>query len=220
VTTRKHNKRIYITEASQVSETLVENDFHFFYQHAERKVVLKSAGMFSNQEEHVPPVLVVQVMDSDAITADDFLGSLSLNLNSMPRGAKMARQADVSLLKRVKKVNLFSINSIRGWWPLKILDHKTGTDMPAGVIDLEMTLLPKEKAVYMPVGLGREGPHPLPLPKRPETSFNVYMNPLLTLKTFMRNRGYKSLFITASVAMFLILLLSAVTNVPRILLEK
>lgn len=33
-----------------------------------------------------------------------------------------------------------------------------------GSIDLEMTLLPRDRAVLMPVGLGREPPAPLPEP--------------------------------------------------------
>lgn len=32
------------------------------------------------------------------------------------------------------------------------------------MIDLELTLLPKEKAILMPVGLGREPPAALPEP--------------------------------------------------------
>ncbi|XP_028159554.1 otoferlin-like, partial [Ostrinia furnacalis] len=151
--------------------------FNFQYQHVERKIVVKEKGPFTEYEERVPPVLVVQVMDSEAVLADDFLGTLTLDLNALPRGEKLARQCTLEAMEKAKKMNLFSMRSIRCWWPLWTIDSNTDKKTLAGVIDIEMTLLPKEKAVLMPVGLGRSSPNPLPEPKRPSLS-SIIMNKL------------------------------------------
>lgn len=37
-------------------------------------MVRKEKGPFTKVEEHFPPIFVVQVLDSDAQTPDDFLG--------------------------------------------------------------------------------------------------------------------------------------------------
>lgn len=37
-------------------------------------MVRKEKGPFTEVEEHFPPIFVVQVLDSDAQTPDDFLG--------------------------------------------------------------------------------------------------------------------------------------------------
>ncbi|KAL0851779.1 hypothetical protein ABMA28_000089 [Loxostege sticticalis] len=140
--------------------------FSFQYQHVERKIVVKEKGPFTEYEERVPPILVVQVMDTDAVLTDDFLGTLTLDLNALPRGEKLARQCTLEAMDKAKRLNLFTMRSIRCWWPLWTVDLKTEKK---GVIDIEMTLLPKEKAVLMPVGLGRNSPNPLPEPNADES---------------------------------------------------
>ncbi|XP_073956437.1 otoferlin-like isoform X2 [Choristoneura fumiferana] len=149
--------------------------FHFHYQHAERKLVLQEKGPFTEVEEHFPPILIVQVQDS-AASPDEFLGTLMLDLTSMPRGAKIARHCTPAILER-RKINLFVVRTVRAWWPLKTLDRSTGNYHPDGMIDLELTLLPKEKAVLMPVGVGREAPTPLPDPKRPKPAAQKKTDP-------------------------------------------
>lgn len=43
----------------------------------------------------------------------------------MPRGAKSPRFAKSNDFNHVRKVSLFTIQSLRGWWPLKFLDSTT-----------------------------------------------------------------------------------------------
>lgn len=40
------------------------------------KLVRKEKGPFTEVEEHMPPIFVVQVLDSDSPSQDDFLGML------------------------------------------------------------------------------------------------------------------------------------------------
>lgn len=46
-----------------------------------------------------------------------------------------------------------------------------------GVIDMELTLLPKDKAITMPVGIGRNPPCPLPEPRFVFHAYSVYVVP-------------------------------------------
>uniref|UniRef100_A0A2A4JU35 C2 domain-containing protein n=1 Tax=Heliothis virescens TaxID=7102 RepID=A0A2A4JU35_HELVI len=138
--------------------------FHFQYHQAEKKLVRKEKGPFTEVEEHMAPIFVVQVLDSDAASQDDFLASVSFNLNSMSRGVKQPYKCNAEEIEKNKKINLFSVTTIRAWWPLVYTNRNTGLTSAAGTIDLEMSLLPKEKALMMPVGLGREPPAPLPDP--------------------------------------------------------
>ncbi|XP_069364926.1 otoferlin-like [Maniola hyperantus] len=142
--------------------------FNFQYQPAVRKLVLKEKGIFTEYEESIPPILIVQLMDNEATCADDYIGNfpglLMLNLNAIPRGAKKIEDCTLDILKNLKKINLFSTRSLRAWWPLSTIDQASGTSFLAGTIDLEITLLLQENATLMPVGIGREPPFPLPGP--------------------------------------------------------
>ncbi|XP_013147939.1 PREDICTED: otoferlin, partial [Papilio polytes] len=133
--------------------------FNFQYQHAEGKLVIKEKGPFNEVEERIPPVLIVHVLDGEMTTSDDFLGnelgSLHLNLNCMPRGVNLAQMCTLDTMDKGKKISLFSLHTLRAWWPLKLIDRNTGNDKPAGSIELELTLLPKETAILMPLGIGR-----------------------------------------------------------------
>ncbi|XP_035437997.2 otoferlin isoform X3 [Spodoptera frugiperda] len=144
--------------------------FHFQFHHAEKKLVRKEKGPFTEVEEHMTPIFVVQVLDSDALSQDDFLASVSFNLNSMTKGMKQPNKCVLEEWDKNKKINLFTTTTIRGWWPLVYTNRNTGMTIAAGSIDLEMTLLPRDRAVLMPVGLGREPPAPLPEPTRSESS--------------------------------------------------
>ncbi|PZC81246.1 otoferlin [Helicoverpa armigera] len=155
--------------------------FHFQYHQAEKKLVRKEKGPFTEVEEHMTPIFVVQVLDSDAASQDDFLASVSFNLNSMSRGVKQPYKCNQEELDKNKKINLFTTVAIRAWWPLVYTNRNTGMTSAAGAIDLEMSLLPKEKALLMPVGLGREPPAPLPDPARAVSS----NNPMKFVKSLM-----------------------------------
>ncbi|RVE52196.1 hypothetical protein evm_003115 [Chilo suppressalis] len=166
--------------------------FDFQYQHVERKIVVKEKDTFTEYKEKVPPILVVQVLDTEAV-ADDFIGTVILNLNALPRGDKFPSQCNLEAVAKAKIVNLFTMRSMRGWWPLWTIDTDIERKLLAGVIDMEITLLPKEKASLMPVGLGRSSPIALPEPQRPCTT-SIFMK--FKTEELYRYRVFKILFIT------------------------
>jgi len=96
--------------------------FPITYILAEHKLVVKKApSTFDTnpEEEKIPCKLELEVWDNDALF-DDFLGSLSLELWSMPRGAKVASMCKLHLLKSdAPRINLFKIRRTRGWWPFR-----------------------------------------------------------------------------------------------------
>ncbi|XP_063634515.1 otoferlin-like [Cydia splendana] len=136
--------------------------FQFQYKHTERKLVLQDKGPFTEVTELFPPILVLQVLDIDAPTLQDFIGMLTLDLSGMPRGSRLPHSARA--VTNMRKVNMFSVRNARGWWPLRMVDRNSGDYYFAGIIELEISLLPQDKALLMPVGLGRGAPVPLPDP--------------------------------------------------------
>ncbi|XP_063373993.1 otoferlin-like [Cydia amplana] len=136
--------------------------FQFQYKDTERKLVLQDKGPFTEVTELFPPILVVQVLDIDAPTLQDFIGMLTLDLSGMPRGSRTPHSAYT--VTKMRKVNMFAMRNARGWWPLRMVDRNSGNYYFAGIIELEISLLPQEKALLMPVGLGRDPPVPLPDP--------------------------------------------------------
>ncbi|XP_063547608.1 otoferlin-like [Cydia strobilella] len=136
--------------------------FQFQYKHTERKLVLHDKGPFTEVTELFPPILVIQVLAIDAPTLQDFIGMLTLDLSGMPRGSRLPHSAHA--VTNMRKVNMFSAHNARGWWPLRMVDRNSGNHYFAGIIELEISLLPQEKALLMPVGLGRDPPVPLPDP--------------------------------------------------------
>ncbi|XP_061723104.1 otoferlin-like [Cydia pomonella] len=199
--------------------------FQFQYKHTERKLVLYDKGPFTEVTELFPPILVVQVLDIDAPTLQDFIGTesvisilpsvrsykavsqkqmnlevnllvtfcyrlvertdekmqkrmLTLDLSGMPRGSRLPHSAHA--VTHMRKVNMFSVRNVRGWWPLRMVDRNSGNYYFAGIIELEIALLPQQKALLMPVGLGRDPPVPLPDPiHQPHVSRSKYHTSLV-----------------------------------------
>ena len=103
--------------------------FPFDYLAAEEKIVIsKKESMFSWDDSitKVPPRLTLQVWDADSFSKDDFLGSIMLDLNKFPRGAKTAKQCNLGMLKTdgtVPTMNLFKQKRTKGWWPMYAKDE-------------------------------------------------------------------------------------------------
>ena len=75
-------------------------------------------------ELHMAPNLMIQIWDNDKFSADDFLGTLELNLNAMPNPAKKSGQCNLKQIPDlaagrgdVKMVSIFERKRIRGFWP-------------------------------------------------------------------------------------------------------
>lgn len=181
--------------------------FQFDYLAAEEKMVIKkkeSAFSIDETEYKVPPRLNLQVWDADHFSADDFLGSLSLDLNRFPRGAKTSKKCSIDSFRAMNKMSIFKLKRTKGWWPFIAKSEKEGEEL-TGKVEAEMALLTEEEAEKSPAGKAREEPDPLPKPNRPDTAFRWFLNPFLTLRYIIWRRF--KWYIINGILLFLILVL-------------
>ncbi|KAJ6640633.1 Fer-1-like protein 6 [Pseudolycoriella hygida] len=140
--------------------------FSLLYSDAEDvMVVRKKKGFYDkfDTELKLPTNLQIQIWDNDAISSDEFLGMLSINISNIPVPVKTSANCD--LMKQTKEfINLFEVEKVRGWFPAKGI-MKNGKMGQTGKIELEMEVLLTEIAAANPVGKGREDPNALPPPK-------------------------------------------------------
>uniref|UniRef100_A0A4W3IZ26 Fer-1 like family member 6 n=1 Tax=Callorhinchus milii TaxID=7868 RepID=A0A4W3IZ26_CALMI len=181
--------------------------FPFNYIPAEKQMVIKKReSIFSldKTERKIPAVLVLQVWDFERLSSNDFLGSVELNLNGFPCGAKSAKKCDLDMLEENSKAKLISIfqqKRLKGWWPLEKMDELTGK------VEAEFHLLTEEEAEKNPVGRGRKEPEPLEKPNRPDTSFSWFMNPFKCVY-YLIWRNYKKYIITGLILLILTLFIA------------
>ena len=149
-------------------------------------MISKKESLFSWDDSitKVPPRLTLQVWDADSFSKDDFLGSIMLDLNKFPRGAKTAKQCNLEMLKTdgtVPTMNLFKQKRTKGWWPMYAKDENdelilqgryqidinitmTSTRYPPGKVEAELILMGTDEAEKSPAGHGREEPNALEKP--------------------------------------------------------
>ncbi|XP_077991096.1 otoferlin-like isoform X2 [Glandiceps talaboti] len=162
--------------------------FPFEYLNLEEKVVYwkkESEYALDKTEYKLPPRLNLQVWDADAFSANDILGSMVLDLNRFPRGAKDSKKCTLKMLKRdgsVPMVSLFKLKKTRGWWPFTRKREYDDKPKLTGKVEAELTLLLGEEADKNPAGLARKEPDPLDKPNRPNASFIFIMGPLKALR--------------------------------------
>ncbi|KAL7975894.1 hypothetical protein Chor_011809 [Crotalus horridus] len=141
-------------------------------------------------ENKVPPQLVLQIWDNDKFSFDDYLGSIHLDLNCMPKPSKSAEKCNLDLLEtRERDVSLFEQKTVKGWWPC--VAEQEGTKIIAGKLEMTLEIINEQEHDERPAGLGRDEPNMNPKledPKRPETSFLWFTSPYKTLKYILWRR--------------------------------
>lgn len=80
-------------------------------------------------EERLPCRLVMQIWDNDKFSADDFLGTLEMDLCAIPTPAKKKQNCNLEILPQFAKkapelINLFDCKRVMGLWP--VFDNETG----------------------------------------------------------------------------------------------
>ncbi|KAB0383532.1 hypothetical protein FD755_005449 [Muntiacus reevesi] len=178
--------------------------FRFDYLPMECEVsIWRRPGPFALEEAEFrqPAVLVLQVSDYDHISANDFLGSLELQLPDM-RGAWGPELCSVRLAQDGAAPRC---NFCRSWRNEEREQRAAQTGRKKrkkrkgqwgdlrGKVEAEFELLTVEEVEKRPVGKGRKEPEPLEKPDRPKTSFNWFVNPLKTFVFFIWHRYWCTL---------------------------
>lgn len=190
--------------------------FPFEYLPAEQKMVLTKKEHFwslDKTEQRLPPKLVIQVWDNDKFSADDFLGTVELDLNRMPKPVQKSRQCNLDQLpdntlgKPAKLISLFEQKRVMGYWPC-YGTTESGERQLTGKVEMELEIVTEEEAETKPAGQGRDEPNMNPTlepPKRPATSFLWFTSPFKSLK-YIIWRNYKW-YIIGLLIIILVLLL-------------
>ncbi|XP_075044491.1 dysferlin isoform X3 [Mixophyes fleayi] len=188
--------------------------FPFDYLPAEQVCAVSVKEHFwslDKTENKIPPTLVLQIWDNDKFSFDDYLGSVQLDLNQMPRPAKTPEKCSLELLDESdlaeRSVSLFEQKTVKGWWPCVGLEGDQ--KILAGKLEMTLEIINEHEQEERPAGMGREEPNMNPKledPKRPETSFLWFTSPYKTLKYILWRR-YKWLILVIFIVFILLLFL-------------
>uniref|UniRef100_A0A8C3E589 Dysferlin n=1 Tax=Corvus moneduloides TaxID=1196302 RepID=A0A8C3E589_CORMO len=188
--------------------------FPFDYLPAEQMChVAKKEHFWSldKTENKIPPQLILQIWDNDKFSFDDYLGSIQMDLNRMPKPAKTAEKCSLDLvddsLSLGRSVSLFEQKTVKGWWPC--VAEQDQKKILAGKLEMTLEIVAEQEHEERPAGMGRDEPNMNPRledPKRPETSFLWFTSPYKTLK-FILWRRYKWVLVLAILLFILLLFL-------------
>ncbi|XP_052897850.1 fer-1-like protein 6 [Anopheles moucheti] len=215
--------------------------FPFRYSPADGMLVLRRRKAFYEQfdtELKYPPVLTVQIWDNDSFSADDFLGTMELNLAQLPVPASTPDACkftpSLSLTGSGSStagdsLNMFVERRARGWFPVhgkrtSNIDASDRQQRPGvsltGKIELELEVLSQEDASQNPVGVGRKPPQHLPEPLRPEVSFHWLRQPAKTFNKLLWPRVRTSFIWIGAVMLLCLLIYGLVVNVPTVFMVR
>uniref|UniRef100_A0A452VCC0 Dysferlin n=1 Tax=Ursus maritimus TaxID=29073 RepID=A0A452VCC0_URSMA len=187
--------------------------FPFDYLPAEQVCTVSKKDAFwrlDKTESKIPARVVFQIWDNDKFSFDDFLGSLQLDLNRMPKPAKTAEKCSLDQLDDTFHpewfVSLFEQKTVKGWWPCVAED---GEKKILGKLEMTLEIVAESEHEERPAGQGRDEPNMNPKledPKRPDTSFLWFTSPYKTMK-FILWRRFRCAIILFIVLVILLLFL-------------
>ncbi|XP_069488392.1 dysferlin isoform X3 [Ambystoma mexicanum] len=188
--------------------------FPFDYLPAEQACLIAKKEHFwslDRTENKISPHFVLQIWDNDRFSFDDFLGSIQMDLNRMPKPAKSADKCSLDLLDDTlpseKCVSLFEQKTVKGWWPC--VGQEDGKKILAGKLEMTLEIVSEQESDEKPAGVGRDEPNMNPRledPKRPETSFLWFTSPYKTMRYILWRR-FKWVILIFLIAFILLLFL-------------
>ncbi|EPY87379.1 dysferlin isoform 14 [Camelus ferus] len=170
--------------------------FPFDYLPAEQVCIISKKDAFwrlDKTESKIPARVIFQIWDNDKFSFDDFLGSLQLDLNRMPKPAKTAEKCFLDQLDDTfhpeRFVSLFEQKTVKGWWPC--VADEGEKKMLAGKLEMTLEIVAESEHEERPAGQGRDEPNMNPKledPRRPDTSFLWFTSPYKTMKFILWRR--------------------------------
>ncbi|PIK51348.1 dysferlin [Apostichopus japonicus] len=143
--------------------------FPFDYIPPEKVIAVKKKEHFwslDKTETRLPPQLNLQIWDNDKFSSDDFLGSLNLDLNAMPKPKKKASQVketDIPYPENEKQPalhSLFEMKRVKGWFPC--IDDTTGERLIGGKVECELEIVDELEELERPAAKARDEPNANP----------------------------------------------------------
>ncbi|KAA0191737.1 Otoferlin [Fasciolopsis buskii] len=195
--------------------------FPFDYIQAEDRVVYPVKGAFDLEPMMVKAncELTLQIWDADLLSADNFLGSITMKLSAMPRCAKTPKSCGLHQLDPdCPKFSVFKNRNVRGWWPCTDTIYER-VELQ-GKVECELELLTAVDAENSPAGQAREEPNALPKPNRPDSSFMKILGPLNTIRYFIKYKLKWILIKILIVVLFLLIIGLFIYSFPGLIARK
>uniref|UniRef100_A0A8B9VC57 Dysferlin n=1 Tax=Anas zonorhyncha TaxID=75864 RepID=A0A8B9VC57_9AVES len=132
--------------------------FPFDYLPAEQMCYIAKKEHFwslDKTENKIPPQLIFQIWDNDKFSFDDYLGSIQMDLNRMPKPAKTAEKCSLELvdesLSSGRFVSLFEQKTVKGWWPC--VAEQDQKKILAGKLEMTLEIVAEQEHEERPAGV-------------------------------------------------------------------